>query len=303
MFLLTTFRTFKFAWQNFCRNIWLSIATIVILVLTLFSISLVISVNLVGDRAIQSVKDKIDAAVYFYSTVEESKVLTIRADLLKLDEVKDVRYISKDEALADFKERNKDNPVIQETLQTLTENPLGPTLVIKAKRLEDYQAILSNLSGYNDLIQNKDFEDNQLIIDRLSQISRRTSQVGLVVSGVFVIIALLIISNAIRVTIYTHREEINIMKLVGASNWFVRAPFLVESILYAILATIITILILYPLLTFVAPYLNNFLAGYNLNILTYFNQYFLEIFGLQLLVALVISILSSAVAISRYLKV
>ena len=307
MFFVALARIIKFGFQSFWRNIWLSLVTIVILVLTLFLISLTIFLNIVADSTIESVKERIDVALYFDTVVKEKQVLDVREYLISLDEVKEVTYISKEQALQTFKEEHRDDPAIQETIEALEENPLPSSLVIKAKTLDDYPAILSAIdsSQYSSLIedQDKDFEDNQLVISRLSQIANRLQQGGYVISGIFISVALLVVYNTIRIMIYTHREEIGIMRLVGATNWFIRGPFVFESIFYALLASAITIAIIYPLFIAIAPYISNFFEGYNINIIDSLRQNFLMLFGIQTLVALFLSMVSSLTAMGRYLRV
>jgi len=156
---------------------------------------------------------------------------------------------------------------------------------------------------YDELIQDKNFDDNEMVINRLSDLSRRIQRIGMIISVIFIVIAVLIIFNTIRINIYTHREEIGIMKLVGATNWFVRAPFLVESLMYAVLAVVVSMAILYPLLGVIAPQVNNFFEGYNLDLVNYFNSRFWQIVGLQLALAVLLSVLSSSIAIGKYLRV
>ncbi len=303
--MISFYRALKFAWQNFIRNIWLSAATLLILILTLFSVSLLGAVNFIGDRAIQSVEEKVDLSVYFNPDVAEKEIQAIQARLQTLEAVKDVTFIPKEQSLASFKERYKDDPVIQETLEVLADNPLGSTLIIRVKDLNKSNEVLQVLSdpSYSQLIYDKDFEDYQTVIRRLTNITDRLYQVALVMSVTFIIIAILVIFNTIRITIYTHREEIGIMRLVGATGWFIRGPFILESVIYALLATAISTGILYPLLKVISPQITNFFQGYDLNIASYFASHFFEIFGLQLIVALILSVISSMIAIGRHLKV
>lgn len=305
MLLVSLYRILKFAWQNFWRNIWLSVITVFILVLTLFSISILFTLNIVGDQAIKAVKDKVDIDLFFEATVTEDKIEATKAYLESLAEVKNVRYISKDEALENFREEHRDDPIIQQSLAELSENPLQATLVVKAKNIEDYPSVMVALdnSEFNYLIESRDFEDNQVVVDRLTSISARLSQIGLAVSAVFALIAFLVVFNTIRVTIYTYREELGIMKLVGASNAFIRFPFFMESLMYAIIASVATMMILYPLLVAVSPYINEFFAGYEFDMIAYFWTNFWNIFGLEFLVAVFLGIFSSMVAIGRYLRV
>jgi len=286
------YRSIKFAFQSFFRNFWLSVVTIIILVLTIFSVTTVAGINYIAEKAIESVKDKVDVSVYFKPEVESKEVINVRYRLEELSTVKEVTYVSREEALDKFRERHQDDPVILESIDQLEENPLSATLVIKANNIDDYQSILSFLDNpdYDELIQDKNFDDNEKVINQLSTISNKIENIGIIVSVIFVVIAVLIVFNTIRINIYTHREEIGIMKLVGATNWFVRAPFLVESLIYAVLAVIICLAILYPLLGVVAPQVNNFFEGW-------------QIIGWQLAFAVLLSILSSSIAVGKYLRV
>lgn len=299
------YRALKFAFQSFYRNFWLSAATILILVLTLFSVSLLGTINLIGDRAIQSVKDKVDLSVYFYPDVAEKEVQAVQVQLKSLSSVKSVEYIPEEQALEEFKEKHKDDPVIQETLDILEENPLGATLVIQAKDIERYADISEVLADpdYAELIYDKDIEDYQTVIQRLSNLTDRIYQIVSIVSLIFIIVAVLVIFNTIRITIYTHREEIGIMRLVGATNWFIRGPFILESVIYAVISSAITTGILYPILRVASPKISDFFEGYNLNLSTYFSEHFLEILALQLIVAILLSVISSMVAVGRHLRV
>jgi cell division transport system permease protein len=224
-----------------------------------------------------------------------------------MSEVKELNYISASEALENFKEKNKDNPTILESLEAIGENPLGATITVKAKNLEDYPTILKSLEDekYKDIIQDKDkdFENNQQVIQTLTRITKKINQVGLILAVVFSLVAILVVFNTIRITIYTHREEIGIMKLVGASNIFVRAPFIFESIFYGILASLICLAILYSLINTISPFLDRFFEGYSLDVVGYFNSQFWIVAGLQLLFSVFLSMVSSAIAIGRYLRV
>lgn len=303
--LVFIYRTFKFAFQGFFRNFWLSLVTVIILVLTLFSITLVAGINVIAERAIESVQEKVDVSVYFKSDVAEDEVLNVRYRVEELSQVEAVSYVSEEEALAIFKERHADDQIILDSIEQLDDNPLGATLIIKARNIDDYPSILAVLdsAAYADLIQDRNYDDNQEVISRLSVLSARIENIGMIISSIFVVIAVLIIFNTIRINIYTHREEIGIMKLVGATNWFIRAPFMVESIMYAFFAVGISLAILYPLLGVVAPQVDNFFQGYNFDLINYFDSNFLQIVGYQLGFAILLSFLSSSIAIGKYLRV
>jgi len=302
---VATLRIIKFAFQDFWRNIWLSLVTISILILALLSVNVLIFMNAMTDEVIQSVQEKIDVSVYFKESASQAEIDNLQTKLSELPEVREVVFVSKDEALEKFKEKHKDNQKIQETLQEIGENPLLNSVIIKANSTEEYDAVIAFLENpeYSNLIQDKNFTDHRLIIDRINSVTNKVEKFGITVSIIFGIIAILIVYNAIRVTIYTHKEEIGVMRLVGATNWFIRTPFLIGSLLYAVLAVGLTVAILYPALGFIQPYFNNLLADYGFDLVAYFNSHFLLIFGAELLGVIILTVISSGMAIGKYLRV
>lgn len=304
MFLLSFFRVIKFSLQDMARNIWLTVVTITILILALFSINMLVTVNVITEAAVGSIKDKIDVNLYLKPTAAEDKIMALKAEIGNFSQVKEINYISKAEALENFKTKHQSDPEILEALRQLGENPLTPTLIIKAKNLEQYDELITKLNKIeSDIIESRNFASHKLLLSKIDNLSRKVNKVGVFVSLVFIIISILVVYNAIRVAIYTHRREIGIMKLVGASNWFVKSPFLISSIIYSLIGVIITGAIFYAFLFVLQPYLETFFMGYSINIISYFNQNFLYIFGLEFLAAAFINILASFTAIGRYSKV
>lgn len=304
---LSFIRAATFALRDFWRNFWLSAVTVIILVLTLLMLTVISTIKTVGDEAVTQVKEKVDVAVYFEPNVSEEKILSLKGELTADPRVKEVIYVSPDQALEEFRQQVSASDVISEAIAALDENPLGATLIIRAHDLEDYDQLLAVFERPENkqLLQqgDEDFRSNQEVVARLSTLTRNVSRIGYAVSALFVIIAILVIFNTIRIAIYTHREEIGIMKLVGATNAFVRAPFLIESVLYGILAAVITMAVFYPVFNATAPFLERFFAGYELGIIDYFNSNFLVIFMMLLGFAIVLSVVSSTIAIKRYLRV
>ncbi len=302
--LTSIFRVIKFSFQDFFRNFWLSFVTLTILILALFSINLLIIFNIVAKSAIASIENKVNINLYFKPEINEDQILNVQRYLQSLMQVKEIEYVSKEQALENFKNKHKDNPKILESVSEIDKNPLGASLIIGAKSTADYPIILENLKDpqYNNMIESKDFDDHKVVIDRISGITKRVNYGVFVVASIFTLISILIIFNAIRMAIYTHREEIIAMKLVGATNWFVRAPYLLQGIIFSVFSVIITVIIIYPILGFLQPYLGVMLES-DFNIITYFNQNFVMIFGLQLLATMLLNLLSSYWAVNRYVRV
>lgn len=305
MLLVTIHRSIAFALQSFWRNIWLSLATIFIICLAFLSINFLVSINAISESAIESVKEKVDVSIYFKQNIKESKIAEIKSHLETLPQVKSIIYHSPEENLEAFRDRHEDDIVIQETLIELEGNPLGATLVVKAKQLSDYPEVLKAIDNpaYADLIEKKSYDDHQVVIERINSITDNIRRGGLIVSIIFVIIAVLIVFNTVRIAIFTHRSEVNIMKLVGASNWFIRAPFIWENIISGVIACFLAIGIIYIILTLIQPHLSNFFGGVEFNIISYFNNNFVLIFGSQLVGIIILNIISSGLALGKYLKV
>lgn len=303
---ISLLRIFKFAFQDFWRNLWLSLVTLFIIGLTLFSINFLVAINAIGKGAIKSVESKININLYFKPETSFEQIEKIKSYLASLDSIKEIEYISAEQALVSFEEKHSQNPILLESIKQIGKNPFGATLTVRAKSLKDYETLWQVIQNQKripaEIIENKDFNDYQLMTNRIKEITFRVREIGLALSLFFIVIAALVVFNTIRITIYTQREEIGIMKLVGATNWFIQAPFIMVSIIYGILAILIIIILFYPLLNFFNPYLLSFFEG-TFDLVQYFKENFFIIFGWQLFLIIVLNILSSMVAIRRYLKV
>ncbi|MDP3244530.1 MAG: permease-like cell division protein FtsX [bacterium] len=298
-------RAIRFAFQQMRRNLWLSIATITLLVLPLLSINIVLGLGALAQTASSSIQDKVDVSVYFKTTTTNDQVQSIRESLLSMTEVKQADFVSREGALERFKTRHANDPTILESLNELAENPFGATLAVKARSMNDYPKIMTTLEqpAYSDLIEEKNFDDHRETISRIDHLMKNVRSFGAGVAALFSLIAILIVLNSIRMAIYTHREEIGIMRLVGAGGWFIRGPFLFEALFFSLVAIIITLLIIYPSINMLQPYLNNLFEGMDVDMLRYFNHNFLLIFGGEFLGIVILTFLSTALAIRRYLKV
>ena len=244
-------------------------------------------------------------SVYFKAEVENQRVEEIRTELLKLNEVGNIEYIAKEGSLERFQERHKDDPVILESLQELGGNPFGATLAVKAKDPEQYPRIISFFEDpkYANLIEEKNFDDHEFVIKKINALLRNIRTFGLAVAGIFGLIAILVVINTVRVAVYTHRGEIGVMRLVGASNWFIRGPFLFEALIFSFTATALTAAVTYLGLNFSQPYVANLFEGINLSLTGYYNAHLVQIFGTQFLAIFILTALSSFFAVRRYLRV
>jgi cell division transport system permease protein len=257
----------------------------------------------VADNVLKNVESKVNISVYFKSDVEESKIMEDEKELQKLKEVSSVEYISKDKALEIFKNDNANEPVIMESLEEIGENPLLAALVVKANNPSQYQVISDYVesSSFKDDVSRVNYGKNKDLIERLNNTVSQIKKVGLILAGIFGVVSILIIFNTIRITIYTHKQEIEVMRLVGASNLFIRLPFIFEGIIYGVLASILASLILLGAMKGISTYAATVVSSGNL-----FNFYLnnaLYILALQVVVGCLLGVVSSWIAMRKYLKI
>ena len=292
------------ALNDLLRSVWLNIATMSIIVVALFTVTIMMAVDTVGNFALNSLQEKIDITIQFKDDAEENKILEFKEDLGELQEVKSVEYISKEQALINFKESHEDNKYINESLEELGENPLFAVLNVKATSLAQYKPIDEYIKGnenYDDIIEKVNFKENEKAIDNFSVILKTVKDSIFGLAILFIIMSILVAFNTIRLAMYTHRVEIEIMRLVGASNWYIKMPFVVEGAILGILGCAITIVFIFPIVIYISPKMTQFLPGFELH------AHFLNnIFGFTILLLAIgigLGVISSLIAIRRYLKI
>ncbi|MCX6765919.1 MAG: permease-like cell division protein FtsX [Candidatus Moranbacteria bacterium] len=301
--LLKLWRTFKEGLKNFYRNGWLSFATVSILTISLYILSITILVGISTDSILKSVEDKINVSIYFNPEVKEERILEIKDKLTGYREIKSIDYVSKDQALKEFLASGNNDPSITQALEEIGENPLLAALVIRAHQSEQYGIIAQAIeqSNFREEISRINYEKNRTAIERLNNLIRLAERVGFVLGSIFIIIAVLITFNTIRLTIYSHRQEFEIMRLVGASNMYVRMPYVFEGILYGLFSAVGALLLLFITVAFTDPIIQKIMAGASVESL-YF-QYFGLIALFLFASGIILGIVSGFIAIRRYLKV
>lgn len=307
MFWIKVQRVIKNAWTNFRRNGLISSAAILVTTITLSVAMGLFLFNGALNSVIGEVKNKVDIAVYFTVDAPEEQILTLHSELSKLPEVASVDYISADEQVLSFRERHMDDYLTLQALDELGDNPFGGNLRIMAQDPTQYESIARVLEGDSDIarensviIERINYSQNKVVIDRLNSLVFNVERIGLAVSGILAIISIVIMYTTIRLTIYSSRDEIGIMRLVGASRWYVRAPFLVEGALYGVFAWVVT-QVLFGGITYVAG--PRFASILGINLFEYFMSNIIVISGVVLIVGILLGIISSLFAVRRYLNV
>lgn len=307
--LLTFRRIVKTGFVNFWRNGFVSASSIVVMTITLFVIGSLIFLNALLEASLNSLKDKVDVNVYFVVDAPEERILAVQKVIEALPEVERVTYTSREQALQNFKERHKDDQIELQALEELGDNPLLASIAIKAKDPSNYESVVTFLDtdestlspGGESIIAKKNYYQNKKAIERLREVITGVERFGSVISIALIIATVVIVFNTIRMAIYIAREEISVMRLVGASDAYIRGPFVFEGIMYGFIAGLITLVSFYPIAIWLGPATQRFFD--NINLFTYYTTHFGNIFFVIMFSGMFLGALSSFLAVKKYLRV
>ncbi|MEI6169487.1 MAG: permease-like cell division protein FtsX [Candidatus Saccharibacteria bacterium] len=303
--MITFWRVFKSGFRNTFRNAWLSSAATVIMAVTLLIMTFFAFSIIFVRSQLNEVQKKIDLTVFISDEAGEAQIKELQNKLLQVDGVESVQFVSKADALKRLEDSSEEGKKLAKSATDIG-NPLPSSLEVKLAKLDDIGGVNKRIRDLPEavIITETSFDsrdDNRKgVIENVIKISNGVTRVGAVLSVVFLLIALMIIFNTIRMAIFTRREEIEIMKLVGATKWFVRGPFIVEGSMYGVFGATIATITLVPIGRVAGQFLTDkFNAG---STVAYFGANFwlivLCMYGLGILIGAV----SSWLAISRHLK-
>lgn len=298
-------RIIKAGFLNFKRSGLISWASVLVVTITLSVITMIILLQAILHFSLNQIKEKVDVTIYFTVNASEEKIKALKSSIEKLPEVASVTYTSDEEALKLFRDRHSnDYPTIQ-ALDEINTNPLGGYLNIKAKEVSQYENIANFLKsddalvlGSASIIDKVNYSQNKLVIDRLNAMINGAQKFGFLLTLVLIIISIIITFNTIRLAIFISKDEIGVMRLVGASKMRVRGPFMIEGAIYGVIATFITLILFWPATAWIGHNMTNFLG---LNVYKYFISNIFQIFVIILVSGVVLGMISSYLAVKRYL--
>ena len=299
-------RIVRAGFVGFWRSAYVSLASVFVIMVALFVIGSTMFIDQLLTTSLGSLQEKVDINVYFVPEAAQEDIDAIRTAVAALPDVAQVTYTSREEALANYQERNKNDEIAKQALSELDENPLGANLAILANETSQYENIARFLedqkesAAQNPVIDEVNYARNKESIDMLTRIIEAVEQASMVIMLVLIVASILITFNTIRLAIYTSREEISIMRLVGASNMFIRGPFMLQGVMYGLVAGVFSLLVFYPLLMWLGPLTESF---FEFNLFTYFIANFGYIFGVLVGIGIVLGLVSSLLAVARYLRV
>jgi cell division transport system permease protein len=306
-FWLTTKRVARYGFIGFLRNGFVSFSAILVMTITLFLVAWLLIFGAGTQAVLKQLTDKVDVTVYFTTTATDAQIADLQKALTALPEVASILPISREQALAQFQQRHANDQLTMQALDELGTNPLGASLEIRAKDPSQYETIAKYLTDQQEngtdlgaSIDKVNFFQNKTAIERLSGIVDMSRKIGIALAAFFGVASVLIAFNTIRLAIYTARDEIGVMNLVGASHWYVRGPFMIAGVLYGVVSGIVVLLVIYPLTIWAGPGSERFLGTFN--VFSYYTSAFPMIFLVVMGSGIALGALSSYLAVRRYLR-
>ncbi len=300
-------RVFRSGFVGFWRSAYVSLASIFVITVALFVIGSTMLLDQLLTASLTNIQSKVDINVYFVTTAEEGDIMALKTKVEALPDVAEVRYTSREDALTEYRLKNQNDSVAMQALEELGENPLGATIAIRARETSQYENIARFLdeqkaleTPQTPLIDEVNYADNKESIETLTNIINAVERASSITMIVLIVAAVLITFNTIRLAIYTAREEISVMRLVGASNSFIRGPFMLQGVMYGVISGILALAILYPIMIWIGPATAEF---FEFDLYLYFVNNFSTLFLTIVGIGVGLGLVSSLLAITRYLRV
>jgi cell division transport system permease protein len=294
--------------KNFARGGAVSAATVLIMTVTLSIIAALLFLSGLLTYTLGTITDKVDVSVYFVTTASEQQIFEVRDQVEKLPQVAGVTYTSAEDALVAFRERHANDQLTLQALDELGENPLDASLGIRAKDPSQYESIVKFLEsspalsvGGASIIDRINYAQNKEVIDRLTLAIRATREIGFAVIIVFALASILIAFATIRLAIYTAKDEVAVMRLVGAHNAYIQGPFVVTGVITGVLAGVFVLILLWPVAWYAGSKTVGWFGGFNLA--SYYAEHFVSTALIVILSGVALGCCASLLAIRRYLKV
>ncbi|MBL7156183.1 MAG: ABC transporter permease [Candidatus Pacebacteria bacterium] len=296
-------RIFKSGWKIFTRQGNLSFATCLILIITIYLMAGLFLSGRVLNFAITEIRTKADVSVYFQQNSTQEDISALKLKLSDFEGVQNIEYVSKEQALESFIEKHKNEKDLMDSLVEVGSNPFLASLNVVAANSEGYEKVASFLNGdeFIDLIEKVDYHQRKSIIDKVFSVTEFLKGSGIIVAFALILISVLITFNTVKLAIYNQEKEIGIMRLVGASNWFIRGPFLVQGVLCGIASFVIAFALMAISSSLLSSRISGLFPGFQL--LTFYKSDFYSMFFLQMFSGLILGIVPSFIAIRKYLEV
>jgi len=296
-------RVLKLGVLNFRRQKSLNIATIFVLFIAIVILTSLFFLKSSLNHVVSEIEKKVDMNIYLQQELSLEESEEIKTQLMALEEVEGVEYVSAEQALEDFKKRHENDTIILQSLEVVGSNPFYPSFNVRAKSAGQYATVIGLLDRdiFKDIVYRVDYLEKKAVIEKVFSLASNINLFGIISVLILGLISVLIAFNTIRTAIKDNAEEIGVMKLVGASNWYVQGPFIIQASLCGLIASLICFFVFFVVSYFGAPTIMTVTGGFNS--FGWFSSNAFLLFFLQISVSIGLSIISSIIAIRKYLKV
>jgi cell division transport system permease protein len=296
-------RIIGLGWQNLVRDGGIAVANIFIMMIPILLATSLFFIKDISAFLVSTLREKADVSVYFSDSASEDDILKLQSTISQMDGIAKVDYISKDNALEAFSARHQQDPTLMESLQQVNGNPFLASLTVRAADFAQYGTVQTLLSSdqYKDMVSKVNYNEKKDVIDKIFSLTSQATRVGLILFAALGAISTLVTFNTVRIAIINRREEIEVQRLVGASRWFVRGQFLVEGLIFGVLAATFCFIIAAVVCWYASPPLGVLIPGINLWANFYASMWLLV--GIQLGIGGFLGIASGAYATGKYLKI
>ena len=288
---------------NFWRNKWMSVAAVLIIMMTLIMMGTFVVLSFFANNVSKALKNKVTVQVDFTEAAEEGDIQNLQQALSSQAGVV-ASYISKEDALADFKSRADIKQSTRDLIDA-SNNPLPRGLRVRSVELDNLSKVetIVKQPTYQPIIYNFSYDDNKLLIERINNGTKFIKKTAAYLTVIFVVVAIFVTLNTIQMAIYARRDEIEVMRLVGASRAYVKIPFYVEGALYGVVAALMSFVIIYFGTRYFSGLSQSFLLSLDMDILKSIGGHFGTIMLSQLVAGLALGVVCSEISIRRYIRV
>jgi cell division transport system permease protein len=302
--MLTSFkRIVVLGWQNLARDSGIAVANVFIIMIPILLTSALFSLKAVSDFLVKDIQEKADISVYFNESVPEDDILRVKDKIKEIGGVEQVEYVSKDQSLAAFRQRYQNNELLLESLTEVNGNPLPALLKVGAASPDQFDQVTALLAqdDYKDLVSKVNYNEKKETIQKIFSFTKGARKTGIILFVILGVISVVVTFNTVRMAILSRKREIGIQRLVGASRWFIRGQFVVEGLIFGVLAAIFSFFVAVAVCWYINPLVAAAVPG--MDLWHNFSVILWPIFSLQLAIGAGLGVFSSIIAVSRHLKV
>lgn len=296
-------RIINSGFKNFSRQIGLNMATTFVLAITVILLTSLVYVDGLSKKIFDNLQKQIGVTVYFNIDAPAEQILALRDNVGKLSGVTNVDYVSREDAFKQFSDKYSEDPTVSKTIEIVGENPLPASLRIKAATLNDYEEVVKTLGNesYADIVGEISYPRTEDLTRRIFSMAKDMQTVGLVVGVFMALIVMIIVFSTVRLAVHNLKEEIGVMKMLGASNWYVRGPYMIQGFLCGLIAALISILFFSLASYFLSPQFYALSGGFDL--FGFFTYNLSTIIWLNLGAAIGMGVIFNYLAVRRYMNV